>query len=259
MLGEQGIATRWAVISICILQAHRRKGHGAKFLCPVTNLRQHLSAILYVDDTDILHINLTKDKSTNDVHTAIQGSVNSWGNLLIATGGVLQPNKCFYSIISFEWNNGEWRYSENLARDDLRVTVPLPNGSNKSISHKKVSHTEKTLGAMTSPDGNSTASIAMMQEKAQQWINAVRNGHLHRRNVWFSLKVQFWLRIGYGLCSSTATLDELENVLHRQYYQILPLGGVVRTTTVASRTIDAGFSGVGLPHIGIEALVATAN
>ncbi len=56
-----------------------------------------------------------------------------------------------------------------------------------------------------------------------------------------------------------ATLDELENALHKQYYQILPLGGVVRTTTVASRTIDTVFFGVGLPHLGVEALVATAN
>jgi hypothetical protein len=56
-----------------------------------------------------------------------------------------------------------------------------------------------------------------------------------------------------------ATLHELENVLHWQYYQILPLGGVVRTTMVESRTIDAGFYGVGLPHLRIEALVTTAN
>ncbi len=112
---------------------------------------------------------------------------------------------------------------------------------------------------MTSPDGNSTASIALMQEKAQHWINAVCNGHLHRQNVWFLLKVQFWPRVGYGLYSSTATLDELKNALHRQYYQILPLRGVVQTTTVASRTIDAVFFGVGLPNLGIEALVATTN
>jgi hypothetical protein len=112
---------------------------------------------------------------------------------------------------------------------------------------------------MTSPDGDSTASISMMQEKAQDWINAVQSGHMHHRNVWFSLKVQFWPRVGYGLCSSTATLHELDNALHRQYFQILPLGGVVRTTTVKSRTIDAGFYGVGLPHLEIEALVASTN
>ncbi len=73
------------------------------------------------------------------------------------------------------------------------------------------------------------------------------------------MRVQFWPRVGYGLCSSTATIQELENALHRQYYQILPLGGVLRTTTVESRTIDAGFYGMGLPHLRIEALIAMTN
>jgi hypothetical protein len=96
----------WAVISICILNAHGKKGHGAKFVCLVTKLEKHLSAILYINDTDILHIDLTQNERVNEVHKRIQESVNSWGNLLIATGGALQPAKCFYSIISFEWDNG---------------------------------------------------------------------------------------------------------------------------------------------------------
>jgi hypothetical protein len=83
----------------------RQKGPWGKFICLVTKLERHLSAILYVDDTDILHIDLTKDEGVDEVHERIQASVNSWGNLLIATGGALQPAKCFYSIISFEWLN----------------------------------------------------------------------------------------------------------------------------------------------------------
>ena len=102
-------------------------------------------------------------------------------------------------------------------------------------------------------------SIKMMQEKVQKWVIDVRNGHLHQRNVRFSLKVQFWPRIGYNHCSSTASFNELDRALYRQYYQILPLGGVVCTTTVESRTIDAGFYGVGLPHLGVEALIAMSN
>jgi hypothetical protein len=46
---------------------------------------------------------------------------------------------------------------------------------------------------------------------------------------------------------------------HHQYYQILLLGGVVRTTPVRSKTIDAGFFGVGLAHLGIEALISMSN
>jgi hypothetical protein len=88
-----------------------------------------------------------------------------------------------------------------------------------TIDHKSVNHAKKTLGAMTSPDGDSDASMLMIQEKAQQWINAIQNGHIHCRNVWFLLKVQFWPRIGYGLCSLMGTFQELDNSLHRQYYQ----------------------------------------
>jgi hypothetical protein len=99
----------------------------------------------------------------------------------------------------------------------------------------------------------------MIQEKAQQWINAVSNGHLHHCKVWFSLKVQFWPQIEYGLCSLTATFNNLEGALQWQYYQILPLCGAVQTTTVGSRTIDVGFFGIGLPHLGVEALIAMSN
>ncbi len=59
------------------------------------------------------------------------------------------------------------------------MTVPLPGVGKARIRHRAVSHTEKTLGVMTSPDRDSWAAIVMIQEKAQQWVNNVRNGHLH--------------------------------------------------------------------------------
>jgi hypothetical protein len=212
-----------------------------------------------VDNTDLLHIDLTKTETVDEVHKAIQASVNSWGNLLVATGGALQPSKCFYSIISFEWINRAWTYTLNKDNGEFGVTVPLPGGGKAGIGHRVVSHAEKTLGTMTSPDGDSWAAIVMIQEKAQQWVNDVQNGHLHWHNVWFLLKVQLWPRIRYGICSSTATFKELSTALHWQYYQILPLGGIVCTTTVESRTINLGFYGVGLPHLGVEDLIAMSN
>jgi hypothetical protein len=94
------------VISVVILRAHGKKGHVTKFRCPTTNLSAHILAILDFDSTDLLHINFDHDKSINDAHAAIQNSVNSWGNLLIATEGALKQEKCVYSIISFEWVHG---------------------------------------------------------------------------------------------------------------------------------------------------------
>ncbi len=71
--------------------------------------------------------------------------------------------------------------------------------------------------------------------------------------------MKFWPRKGNSLCSSTATYDELENALQKQYYQILPRGGIIRTAPRDSRMIDAGFFCPGLPHPGVEASIAMTN
>jgi hypothetical protein len=61
------------------------------------------------------------------------------------------------------------------------------------------------------------------------------------------------------LCSSTATYDEIKSALQKQYYQILPLGGIIRTAPLESRMVDAGFFCPGLPHPRVEALIAMTN
>jgi hypothetical protein len=76
-----------------ILGAHGKKRHSITFQCLISHLSANILAILYVDDTDLLHINFDTDETVNDAHAAIQNSVNSWGNLLIATGVTLKPEK----------------------------------------------------------------------------------------------------------------------------------------------------------------------
>ena len=88
--GNGAAPAGWAVISITILNAHKSKGHGATFVCPLSMIRCRLAAILYVDDTDVIHINLAESETAEQAHAALQKSVLSWGNLLIATGGIVK-------------------------------------------------------------------------------------------------------------------------------------------------------------------------
>jgi hypothetical protein len=121
--GNEALPASWAVISICIIGAHEKKGQGEKFTCPITQLKHQLSAILYVDDTDLWLIDLSKNETVGKVHRAIQDSMYSWGNLLLATGGVLQPTKCFYLIIWFNWKDGKWCYANIALRGEFGVSV----------------------------------------------------------------------------------------------------------------------------------------
>ena len=42
-------------------------------------VRRSLLAILYVDNMDLLHINMDTEESIAEVHTAIQWAIENWG------------------------------------------------------------------------------------------------------------------------------------------------------------------------------------
>ena len=85
--GNGAAPAGWAVVSIIILHAYKRKGKGMKIVCPVSMLNSHVAAVLNVDDTDVIHLDLGKEETVEEAHAQLQESVLSWGNLLIATGG----------------------------------------------------------------------------------------------------------------------------------------------------------------------------
>ena len=86
----------------------------------------------------------------------------------------------------------------------------MPDGKMAKIDHLPVTESKETLGVWTSPDGS--AEVAM-RDKAQKWVDKVKEGTLKRSVVWFLMDVQFWPRVGYGLCCNTATHTALEKCL----------------------------------------------
>jgi len=224
--GNGAAPAGWAVVSITILNAHKRKGHGAKFLCPISLVRSDLSAILYVDDTDVIHLDMTKDEDKLETLQCLQESVFNWGKLLIATGGSLKPSKCFFHLISFSWKpDGGWVYDKNEEEEELTLEIPLPDGSSAVIEHCGVEEAHKTLGVVTCPSGNSGPAIARMKEVAKGWIDQATSAKLARRKFWMLMTRQFWPKVGYGIGAISANYMELAECLMRQYYDLVPLGG----------------------------------
>ncbi len=76
------------------------------------------------------------------------------------------------------------------------------------------------------------------------------------RSTWFMVDKQFWPRLGYGICSNTASWEELDSCLQQVYWQLVPKGGVRRPAPALLRRMDRGFYRMGCPHPGVECLVA---
>jgi hypothetical protein len=41
------------------------------------------------------------DETIFETHAGLQRAIENWGKLLIATGGTLKPQKCFFHLIDF--------------------------------------------------------------------------------------------------------------------------------------------------------------
>jgi hypothetical protein len=85
----------------------------------------------------------------------------------------------------------------------------MSDGSLDEIDHLPCSNALKTLGSMTCPIGSNTAALDRMQQQGQEWMEKVLASKLNHWNVWFISDCQLWPRIGYGICNSSASWNEL--------------------------------------------------
>jgi hypothetical protein len=75
--GNGAAPAGWTVMSITMIQAHKRKGHGVHLVCSITKTALHLVGTLFVDDTDLEHLDMTKIETVTEAHGALQCSIHN--------------------------------------------------------------------------------------------------------------------------------------------------------------------------------------
>ena len=244
--GSGSAPAGWTVITVVILRAHKRKGHGATFVCPISRKVSNLAAILFVDDSNIIHMHMDREESADEAHLALQESIDSWGGLLMATGGAFKPEKCFAYIVSYGWRkNSDWFYKPNEDLPEFGFSVPLPGDRRDTIEHTSTQTAKETLGVFSCPSGAATLALQALRDKASDWVARAQEGRPSRQDIWFLLDCQLGMGLKYGLDCNLASWRQLSDCLDRQWWQILPLEGVVRSALAAVRQLGLGFYWLG--------------
>jgi hypothetical protein len=73
--GNGASPAAWLVTSIPLILAHKQKGHGAHFIAPISGLSCHLTGGIFVDDTDLFHLDMHWIESILEAHAHLQKSV----------------------------------------------------------------------------------------------------------------------------------------------------------------------------------------
>jgi len=66
--GNGASPAAWLVTSIPMIKAYRQKGHGTHFIAPISELSCHLIRGLFVDNTNLFHLDMRQIKTVLEAH-----------------------------------------------------------------------------------------------------------------------------------------------------------------------------------------------
>ncbi len=92
-------------LSLQIVHAYVCNGHRSWTVTSYSRTPSQLAAVIYVDDTDLIHTSLSVTALPAELIAHSQKSTNAWGGLAIATGALLKPENA--SLIS--WFTSSWQ------------------------------------------------------------------------------------------------------------------------------------------------------
>ena len=78
-----------------MIRCYEKAGHGSKLLSAISGAAIKFMGEIFADDTDLLNI-LAENKDEAELMQIKQQNIDKWAGLLIATGGALNPSKCYW-------------------------------------------------------------------------------------------------------------------------------------------------------------------
>ena len=108
---------------------------GMKFKLKLLQLEILISAIAFIDDTDLV-------AEEKEVKKKMVEMLQTYNNLHTAIGGLIEQSKSKYFVWKWKWKQ------RNTIIEDVKVNISINNIKVKEVLYKKV---KKTLGVHISP------------------------------------------------------------------------------------------------------------
>ena len=156
-----------------------------------------LVAVMYVDDTDWLHLGESPQMSDNDLVAQVQLATTDAGMLSQATGGALKQEKCSAYFMCWRFVRGQPRLKRidelpypcaQVEQKDgtmapAHLMISQPDGPALPIATPDVSTASKILGVHFAPVGDGTTHVEAMRGKGMDWVDKMKTKPLPTRDA----------------------------------------------------------------------------
>jgi hypothetical protein len=153
--GNAAAGPGFTAMSLIIVNAYFRDGFGARIYSSYYKCLLILAAVIYVNNTDLVHWSSLPSCTPVKLIAAAQTATYAWGGLAIATGAAMKPDKCYAYYLSYWYHHGRARLRTVKALPDSIAPITLPSGE-IAPSHLRV----------PLPDGTSAPIPTLRNEHA---------------------------------------------------------------------------------------------
>ena len=247
--GNGAAAPIFIAISCVLLNYLEGLCTGMKVRTAISLTIMVITAVMYVDDADIIIAAENHDETLESIVQRTQHAASTWRRGIHQTGGALRPEKCKWYLIHFQWKNAEWYMKD---RDNIQhLQLSIKDTNMQPIRVERLANTVglKGLGVHIAPNGSYNDQVKALLKKIQQWNESIRTSYLNKHDVHLSAFSSIFKTVEYVLPATSLTSRQcykLDTAMHKTYISRI---GINRHMPLPYRYASKRFQGLSSLHV----------
>jgi hypothetical protein len=249
--GSGASAQGWGKLVSVLFDIHDMYGHGSKYADPWRLYSAIIGMLGFVDDNNITNTG-EEGESVNDIIIRTQHDAQLWNDLLRATGGALNLDKCFAQVIAFQFGfNG----APVIAPADPNLIIKIQDRLyNKEVIIKPISpyKTYRSLGTEQGTSKNQKQQHEKLMNKAGGHTRKLACSAMSPKCAWIHYSAVFQSSVGYPLSMCHLSQHQLHDLQKKYIPTLMNKIGIARTHAHVLVFGPRAYGGIGCNDLRIE-------
>ena len=249
--GSGASAQGWGKIASNAFDAHDKFGHGCIYEDPWKICLVVLGMLGYVDDNNITNNGRAGEK-VQDVIKRTQHDAQLWNDLLRATGGALNLDKCFTQVLDYTFaiNGGPVIAPAN---PDIRIVIQ-DRLFKQDVVLRPISpfQTYSFLGTEQGISQNQRHQHKLLLKRQSSHVRRLVCSAMSPRCAWVHYTAVFLSSIGYPLGMCHMSPPQLHSLQQKYIPVLLNKIGIIRTHPHSLVFGTRAYGGIGCSDLRIE-------
>jgi hypothetical protein len=249
--GSGASAQGWGKLVSVLFDIHDMYGHGSEYADPWKLYSTIIGMLGFVDDNNITN-NGEEWETVSDIIIRTQHDAQLWNDLLRATGGALNLDKCFAQVIAFQFGfNG----APVIAPADPNLIIKIQDRLyNKEVIIKPISpyKTYRSLGTEQGTSKNQKRQHEILMDKSKSHNRKLACSAMSSKCAWVHYTAVFQSSVGYPLSMCHLSQHQLHDLQKKYIPTLMSKIGILRTHAHALVFGPRSYGGIGCNDLRIE-------